>query len=162
MALPLSRFGVRGASASTDTVAGMVTSQNIPAAITAKITAAITSLRSIGATCPVDREMREGGASCRRPPSMVPIRQPLRGSLAVGLVATATILAHLSDLNLEGLEVLGRVRRRLRLAGKFGELGLEIRLVLPDRRQCRGVAAGLRRVGEERGRLLARRSEERR
>jgi hypothetical protein len=71
-------------------------------------------------------------------------------------VTTAAILAHLGNLDLEAVEVLGRGPGRLGVAGKLGELGGEIRLVLPNRGQCRGIATGLGIVREECGRLLAR------
>src|ERR1700745_2456725 len=76
----------------------------------------------------------EGGSSRRRPPPPIcddPKR--LRRLLAVGLVATAAILAHLGDLDLEAIEILGRVPGRLGLAGELGELGGEISLGLPNR-----------------------------
>src|ERR1700745_135052 len=78
-----------------------------------------------------------------------------RRLLAVGLVTPAAILAHLGDLDLEAVEVLGRGPGRLGLAGKLGEPGGEIGLVLPNRGQCRGIATGLGIVREEYRRLLA-------
>src|SRR6185295_13020450 len=68
---------------------------------------------------------------------------------AVSLMASAAILAHLGDLNLEGVQVLCRVARCLGIAGKLGELGVEITLVFPDRRKRRRVAASLRIVGKQ-------------
>src|SRR5215510_4315762 len=70
-------------------------------------------------------------------------------------MTTTAILAHLGNLNLEAVEVLGCVPGRLGLARKLGEPGREIGLVLPNHGQCRGIATGLRSVGEECRRLVA-------
>src|SRR5262249_19821128 len=71
-------------------------------------------------------------------------------------MATAAILAHLGDLNLEAVEILGGVHGGLGIAGKLGEPGGEIGPVFPNRRQCRGIPAGLGIVREERRRFFAR------
>src|SRR5215471_19846593 len=63
----------------------------------------------------------------------------LRRLLAVGPMTTAAILAHLGDLDLEAVEVLGCVHGGLGVAGKLGEPGGEIGLVFPNRRQGRGI-----------------------
>src|SRR5262245_66354007 len=47
-------------------------------------------------------------------------------SSCVGLMTTAAILAHLGNLNLEAVEILGCVPGRLGLGGKLGEPGGEI------------------------------------
>src|SRR5262245_17685730 len=56
----------------------------------------------------------EGGPSRRRPPPSNDHKRLLR-LLAVGLMTTTAILAHLGDLNLEAVEVLGCIPGRLGL-----------------------------------------------
>src|SRR5262249_5768207 len=155
MVLPLSRSGEYGPSASADTVSGMVMNQNAAAAITASSTATITSLRSIGTLLrfysissgisrSAVRHQSRGRPVARVAPTPAPDcdnhKRRLRRLLAVGLMTTTAILAHLGDLNLEAVEVLGCVPGRLGLGGKLGEPGGEIGLVLPNRRQRRGIA----------------------
>src|ERR1700719_1799513 len=144
----------------------MVMNQNAAAPITARITTSITSLRSIGAPFwfyPSSSVGKRGSSAKPRAARRADGRPPicddprrLRRLLAVGLMATAAILAHLGNLNLEAVEILGCVHGRLGLAGKLGEPGVEIGFVFPDRRKSRGVATGLGIVREECGRLLAR------
>src|SRR5262245_66603052 len=81
-------------------------------------------------------------------------RERLGRTLAVGLMASAAILADLGDLNLEAVEILGCVQGGLGLAGKLGQSRIEIGLVFPDCRQ-RGGVAGLGIVREQRRGLLA-------
>src|SRR5713226_1521799 len=69
-------------------------------------------------------------------------------------MTAAAVLPYLCDLHLEGVGVRGRRSGGLRIGYELGELGLEIGFVLPDRRQGRGVAAGLRAIGEERAYLF--------
>src|SRR5262249_7034203 len=145
----------------------MVMKQNAEGAITASSTTAITSLRSIATLL---RFYRCRPTYCRAPACHQSRGRPvaptaaldgddckrLRGLLAVGLVTAAAILAHLGDLNLEAVEILGCADGGLGIAGKLGELGREIGLVFPNRRQCRGIAAALGIVREECRRLVAR------
>src|SRR3984893_16640661 len=143
----------------------MVMNQNAAAPITARITTSMTSLRSIGVLFRfyLSSSVGKRGSSAKpreaRPADgRTPIcddPRRLRGLLAVGLVTPAAILAHLGDLDLEAVEVLGRGPGRLGLAGKLREPGGEIGLVLPNRGQCRGIATGLGIVGEKYRRLLA-------
>src|SRR5262249_45348627 len=165
--LPLSRSGEYGPSASADTVSGMVMNQNAAAAITPSSTATITSLRSIGtllrfysissgiSRSAVRHQSRGRPVAPTAAPDCDNHKRRLSRLLAVGLMTTTAILAHLGDLNLEAVEVLGCVPGRLGLGGKLGEPGGEIGLVLPNRGQCRGIATGLGSVGEECRRLVA-------
>ena len=73
-------------------------------------------------------------------------------SAAFGLVEFVAAAAILEDRRGEFLE--RRLIDNSRLGGldilfEFGEPGVEVRLVLPDRRQRRGAAAGLAVVGEQ-------------
>src|SRR5262249_55868674 len=120
----------------------MVMNQNAAAPITARITTTITSLRSIGRPSPVRSELvdcaarpaAQGrvGLSAPAPAPDCHDRNRLRRLFAVGLMAAAAILAHLGDLDLEAVEVLGRGLGRLGVAGELGELGGKIGLVLPN------------------------------
>src|SRR6516225_7981716 len=59
--------------------------------------------------------------AARRAPMAAPDchdRKRLRRLFAVGLMTAAAILAHLGDLDLEAVEVRGRGRRRLGIAGE--------------------------------------------
>src|SRR5262249_30748406 len=104
---------------------------------------------------PAPTKTRGGPAAPRPPPDCDNRKRRLCRLLAVGLMTTAAILAHLGNLNLEAVEVLGCVPGRLGLGGKLGEPGGEIGLVLPNRRQRRGIATGLGSVREECRRLVA-------
>src|SRR5262249_15823897 len=86
-------------------------------------------------------------------PSMYAER--LRRPLAVGSMAPDAILAHFGQLNLEAVEVLDCLSRHLRDAGELGEPRSEIGLVLPNRRQRRGIAV-LGLIRKSRRSLLAR------
>src|SRR5215831_16177916 len=126
--------------------------------------------RACAASAPCSGSIQQRSTCCRAPvhqnrraarrcdgrPSIVARDRRSGGSLAVGLMATAAILAHLGDLNLEAVEILGGVHGGLGIAGKLGEPGGEIGLVFPNRRQCRGIPAGLGSVREERRRFIAR------
>src|SRR5262245_47995043 len=143
----------------------MVMSQNAAAPITARIATSITSLRGIGASFWFysSSSVAKRGSPQSRGRLVAPTAAPdcddpkrLRRLLAVGLVTTAAILAHLGDLDLEAVEVLDCGPGRLGVAGELGEPGGEIGLVLPNHGQCRGIAATLGIVREECRRLLAR------
>src|ERR1700704_4235884 len=108
MVLPFSRLGVCAGRALADTVAGMVPNQNTAAPITARITTRIASLRSIGALsaaighCPAWSGLlaRYQNQRADRRKTAAPIISNLKclcRPLAVDLVATAAILAHLGD-----------------------------------------------------------------
>src|SRR4029077_4416732 len=75
--------------------------------------------------------------------------------LAIGLMATAAVLAQLTELSLEAFEVLRCLCRCFRLTRQLCKPGLEICLVFPDRRQGRGVASGFRAIGKQSGRFFA-------
>ena len=73
-----------------------------------------------------------------------------QASAALGLVELVTAAAILEDGRREFLErrLINDSRlRRLDVLDEFGEAGVEISLVLPDRRQGRSAAAGLAVVG---------------
>src|SRR4029077_20227659 len=133
----------------------MVMNQNAAAPTIARITAKITRLRSIGVLSDQAPAKRKGGHRADGRPARAGAKR-LRRPLAVGLVAPAAVFAHLGDLNLEAVEILGRVQGRLGIVGELGELRLEIGLVFPDRRQRGGIAADLGVVREQGRRLLAR------
>src|SRR6266436_4262958 len=107
----------------------MVITQSAAAATTAVITASITTLRSIKGNVPA----RRAAANRKGPPGRPSIAmraKRLRRPFAVGSMAPDAILAHLGQLNLEALEILGCLDRRLRVAGELGEPRREIGLVL--------------------------------
>src|SRR5499426_3505156 len=88
--------------------------------------------------------LRSSGAAVQRRSAL---------TLAIGLVTATAVLLHLGELRLEAVEVRDLPLRRLGLVGELGQPGLEVGLVLPDGRQCRGVAAGLGILGKQRVRL---------
>src|SRR3954451_21643250 len=67
-------------------------------------------------------------------------------ALAIGLVAATAVLLHLGELRLEGIEIGDLRFGSLGLVGELRQLGVEIGLVLPNRRQRSGIATGLRAV----------------
>src|SRR5262245_38621110 len=123
----------------------MVTIQNTATPSTARTATRITSLRSMRRSMPEGRRVPRDG----RPSVPVPrMRSAL--ALAVGLVTSAAVLLHLGELRLERVEILRGGLGRLGFVGELRQLGVEIGLVLPDRRQCRRVAPRLRTLRKQR------------